>query len=158
MSKTTCPMNHKAGVAPLNCPACHGSGFVTDSGTGEEPVYNMDEVDLCAKCGTMKHLNQYGVCGRCYPTLPVMDSAPQPSEAEGKPVPAPATPLPADDKCPKCKKPLSESELDLSEESEQAQLLQEAYQLGFHDVRDGKLKPVLDKLNALIDRREAAHE
>jgi hypothetical protein len=30
-----------------------------------ESDFNMNEVDLCKNCRTMKHLNLLGICGRC---------------------------------------------------------------------------------------------
>jgi len=46
---------------------------------------------------------------------------------------------------------------ELDQESEQALLLEEAYQLGYHKVRNGCLQEPLRKLNALIAqaKREA---
>lgn len=33
-----------------------------------------DEVQLCKGCGTMKHVNAKGYCGRCTPTDPWMET------------------------------------------------------------------------------------
>lgn len=67
------------------CPTCQGRGHYEDyeggemvrcdacNGTGHAPVDTSeprnppsDEVGLCPWCGTMKHLNHIGLCGRCY--------------------------------------------------------------------------------------------
>lgn len=32
-----------------------------------QPTPHSDEIDLCKGCGTMKHLNSDGLCGRCTP-------------------------------------------------------------------------------------------
>jgi hypothetical protein len=72
-------------------------------------------------------------------------STPQPSENSGS---QRATPQPPQGK---------PSELEqIDQESEQALLLEEAYQLGWHKVRNGCLVEPLKKLNAIIEQREEA--
>ena len=51
--------------------------------------------------------------------------------------------------------PISKNEVEeIDQESEQALLLEEAYQLGYYKVKDGCLLKPLSKLNLLLERRE----